>query len=339
MPAPHTNDVVRIEVEHASELASVTPRPSTTVRRLEVVEAWFADAPCDRAGRTVELQPLLDAFPSLTELYVRAHVFPTSLAHPRLERAEIDGTVGLTPLDMPALRSLRLSVPGDEQGAPPTFEDFAWLLAADGLPALEELDVRGLDAEPSKSRPSVLARWAGCPLLPRLRRLGIDGTQTSVSELKKRHEAFAHLEVLVVAQLLSAGDRNPIKKNVRFESELEEVPLAEVAHAIDALPDVSALKPSLSEAAYDALFAAVDASPIRYPERALASMVGRFVKRGQWSRVEALLELAKRKAPHRRAFMNVREAAQAHVATYLAKKPGDEVASRLHERLEAQNSY
>ena len=240
---------------------------------------------------------------------------------------------------MPELRVLRVATVGDEDGAPQPFEAFDWLLAGDGLPALEELDAREVDAEPARSKPSFVERWAAAPVTRRLRRLGINGDLVKTSHLKKHHAAFEHLEFLVVSNLLSAGDRNPVKRNVLFESEFSDRTLSNVSDAIGALPDLRALKPSMKDDEFAAMVEAVLEAPIRYPEGALSSMLGRFVKCRQWERVEQLLDLAKGKAPFRRAFMEVREKVQAQVATALEKAPDDATGTALHARLEAQNTY
>lgn len=93
----------------------------------------------------------------------------------------------------------------------------------------------------------------------------------------------------------------------------------------------------MKEDAFQELVTRLRIVPIRLDESPLKSTITKFCKRGQWERVRQLLELAKQKAPYRRAFMNVREATEKHAATYLARHNDDNAGKSLLHDLEEQN--
>lgn len=140
-----------------------------------------------------------------------------------------------------------------------------------------------------------------------------------------------------VSRLRSATDKNPVGNNVRFESEFPNVPLEELKATIESLPRLQDLKPSMKEGPFHELTSRIEEVPVRFDEGPLSSTLAKFCKKGQWQRVRHLMELAKKKAPYRRAFMNVREKTQEHVGNYLAKHADDQAGQQLLVELQEQN--
>lgn len=329
----------RLSFAHPHELSDYEPGPgSNEARALYLIEEIVNEVPADRRGRELSLQSLLNHFPGLRELIVEAHIFTAELVHEKIVRMSLSGAVALSRLRMPKLVDLRLRISGDEHGIATPIESFDWLLKGDGLSNLVSLDARGLDVELSKARkPTYVKRWMAAPILPQLRELGIPGEEVKLKELKDNAASFAHLDVLAVSRLRSATDKNPVGHNVLFESEFPDVPLSELGDAIESLPRLQDLKPSMKEEPFRQLLSRIEEVPLRFEEGPLSSALAKFCRRGQWQRVHQLMEMAKKKAPYRRAFMNVREKTQEYVGKYLDKHPDDQVGKQLFAELEEQN--
>jgi hypothetical protein len=337
----------RIQLRDVAALRAPTLARSERVRHLVVQEVnGVSELPCgdaEIAARTVSLQPLLDAYPSLRTLRIEAHVYSPRLSHATVERVSLVGAIGFTPLAMPALTELALEVSGDEAGCANPFAPFAWLLEAAELPRLEWLDLRHLTVELERRTPSFIDRWANAPVLARLRLLGLPGEEIGLARLKKVRASFAHLQHLVIHDLIAAdGDpisavaKNPVGGNVILESELGEVPLDRVADEVAALPRLDHLKPAMTDAELEAVCARLLSSSVRYPASVFVKVLRPFCKQRQWERLELLLRLAKQKVPYRRAFMDLREAMEALLADALAARP-DPAGERLRDRLHEQN--
>lgn len=118
---------------------------------------------------------LWKALPDLRSLRLEGHAFFRELAHPTLESLtmvgeSVIGSFMNKPADLPRLRSLTWTVGTDGGGASLQAADFKTLFAADGLPALRELNLSDamLDDELLKCRSFLKGR-----LLSQLEVLGV----------------------------------------------------------------------------------------------------------------------------------------------------------------------
>lgn len=327
-------------VDDVSEL-STRPKATSDATELGLGLAHEPAEPTDAdLERTFSLQPWMEAFPRLEKLTIRGHLFPAELHHPNVRVLTLVGGVALTPLRFPRLTRLTLEVTGDAHGVAQDTAAFRWLAESDRFEELEYLDLRGLDVEPhTKKRETLMSILAGSTTLERLRHLGWSEMEdTPVGPLKKQKAAFAHLETFVVSGNRSAYAKPPIKgSNVTFEAEIpHSVPLEDVPAKVAALPQPSALTPKLDDQELASLMNELLAIDQRFPTATLSKLVGAFAKARQWRRVDEMLDFAKKKAPNRRAFMDVREAVQTHVAKALQKK-ADPEGQALHDRLEEAN--
>ena len=347
-PTPKT---CRIEFADVSELHTDAALPplDAGVTRLELVEAkrrGDLPEPAEEflEPREIDLSRVLARFPALTDLFITADLTVERLEHPNLAKADLDGAIGFARLAMPQLRELRFGCPSSAHAANDFEACFSWLFDPE-LPALTHLDLRPLAGrvEWSKSRPSFIERWASAPVVRRLRYLGLPGYEITPRALKKMLPAFAHLDALVVHGLttangdeISAAEKNPVGGNVIPEVEFFDVPLDQVRAAAEAVPKPEHLVPSLGDDALESLRSHLLTTSMRFQEGALTKMIRPFCQKRQWDRVTQLLALAEKKAPNRRAYMNVREAVQWAVAKALAKRP-DPVGQALHDRLAEEN--
>lgn len=333
------------EMRHVvTDIARLKESPSTTSDATSLVLGVASEPPemtdADRDRGRFSLQGWMDAFPHLESLTIRGHVFPEELRHPKVRDLRLEGGIALTPLRCPNLERLVLRVGGDADGVAQDTAAFHWLAEGDRFEKLESLDLRGVDVEPQTTKNvTFISLLAASTTLSSLRHLAwSEPEETSPSMLRKHKEAFGHLETFVISDNRSSYEKPPLRGcNVIYEAEIShEVPLEDVPAHLAALPQPAAVKPALSDDELESVLKELLAVKQRFSTATLSKMIGAFAKARQWNRVQRLLEFAKVKAPHRRAFMDVREDVEEKVAKALSKK-NDAEGQALLDVLEEAN--